>query len=588
MSRRLKKWRGWLVVLWLFSGRAWSEDRPNIILIMVDDFGHECVESYGGESYSTPQLTRMASEGAQFNQAHAQNICTPSRVQIMTGQYNVRNYVRFATLDQSQHTFGQAFRCAGYATAVVGKWQLGGDAKTIAMLGFDEHCLWNIRGAAGERYVSPTLLTNGEALSYPGKYGPELQQDFAKRFIMEHVDRPFFLYYPMTLPHYPFQPTPHSSDWDPDRDPSFNEPAYFGEMVAYLDYLVGDLIETVDQAGLAENTLILFTADNGTDHRITSFQEGVAVRGAKGKMTMDATQVPFLVRWPSRVAAGLEVDGLIDFSDIFSTFRDIAGLPDASADGQDGVSFLPLLESRSTQVRDHSYCWYMERTDMTDIKCFVQNETYKLHSDGRFINKKIDRFEKSPLPDDRLTTEEIAVKERFAMEMQRYGRLRPKRFAYNHGRLISLPGRVEAEQYDLGLPGVTYYDKTEGNAGAGFWRSDDVDIVSENDHHRIIQMETGEWLEYSVDIDHSGLYALTATYAATRHGAIRLFIQGEPIGERMELLPTEGKQPLVESVAQLVQLPAGRHSLRLYVDQGGMELDRLTFRLSNRALKNEF
>jgi arylsulfatase A-like enzyme len=178
--------------------------------------------------------------------------------------------------------------------AVVGKWQLGGDAATIEMLGFDEHCLWNIQGVAGERYVSPALLTNGESLEYPGQYGPELQQDFAKRFIMQHVDRPFFLYYPMTLPPTtPFSQLRTPSDWDPDRDPSFNDPNYFGEMVAYLDYLVGDLVETVDGAGLAENTLILFTADNGTDHRITSFQEGVAVRGAKGKMTVDCNAGSF-------------------------------------------------------------------------------------------------------------------------------------------------------------------------------------------------------------------------------------------------------------------------------------------------------
>ena len=138
----------WIGSLWLFIQLASSAaDRPNVILIMVDDFGHECVESYGGTSYATPQLTRMATAGAQFNHAHAQNICTPSRVQIMTGQYNVRNYTRFATFDQSQRTFGHAFKDAGYVTGIVGKWQLGGDAKTIHSLGFDEHCLWHIRGA---------------------------------------------------------------------------------------------------------------------------------------------------------------------------------------------------------------------------------------------------------------------------------------------------------------------------------------------------------------------------------------------------------------------------------------------------------
>jgi len=98
----------------------------NVIVVMADDFGFECVETYGGESYSTPRMNQLAIDGVKFDNAHSQPICTPSRVQIMTGKYNVRNYTKFATLDQSQDTFGHPFRAAGYATCVVGKWQLGG------------------------------------------------------------------------------------------------------------------------------------------------------------------------------------------------------------------------------------------------------------------------------------------------------------------------------------------------------------------------------------------------------------------------------------------------------------------------------
>ena len=206
--------------------------QPNVILIMADDLGYECIEAYGGESYATPRLGRMAQEGVLFEHAHSQPICTPSRVQIMTGKYNVRNYTKFATLDQSQDTFGHAFRNAGYATCVVGKWQLGGTAQTISDFGFDEHSLWNIMGAQAERYVSPIILTNGKSQEYPGQYGPDIQQDYAKDFILRHKTKPFFLYYPATLPHYPFQPTPDSADWDPKRDPYFNDTKYFGDMVA--------------------------------------------------------------------------------------------------------------------------------------------------------------------------------------------------------------------------------------------------------------------------------------------------------------------------------------------------------------------
>ena len=97
-----------------------------------------------------------------------------------------------------------AFKNAGYKTCIVGKWQLGGDENIIQSMGFDEHCLWNIRGATKERYVSPTFLVNGISVDYRGQYGPEIQQEFVEKFIRKNKDKPFFLYYPMTLPHYPF------------------------------------------------------------------------------------------------------------------------------------------------------------------------------------------------------------------------------------------------------------------------------------------------------------------------------------------------------------------------------------------------
>ena len=571
----------WICCLGLFFQLAtWAADRPNVILIMVDDFGHECVDSYGGTSYATPQLTRMATTGAQFNHAHAQNICTPSRVQIMTGQYNVRNYTRFATFDQSQKTFGHAFKDAGYVTGIVGKWQLGGDAKTIQSLGFDEHCLWHIRGAQKERYVSPMLLTNGASIEYPGAYGPDIQQAYAESFIRRHVDQPFFLYYPMTLPHYPFQPTPDSSDWDPKLDPYHNDTKYFGEMVAYMDKLVGDLMDAVDEMGLSEDTLIIFTADNGTDHRIISEHRGISVPGAKGKMTGDATQVPFLVRWPDHIQEEIKIDGLIDFSDVFATLSDVAGLtlPSPFANQQDGVSFLPLLERRTTETRNHSYCWYMERTDMTNIKRFVQDADYKLHSDGRFIHKKVDRFEQHPMDDEELTEVEQILKERFLDQMKYYDALRPERYAYNNSKPFTVPGKIEAEQYDLGMPGTTYYDATKGNAAGGFWRSDDVDILSKNNQHQVIQMESEEWLEYSINVSTAGFYQIDITYAASKDGAIRFLIQGDPVSDVINLPLTKDQMLRTHSVSDPLQLSTGDHVLRLAVERGGMNLDAFHLR----------
>lgn len=572
-----------IILILALSGLAWlttvaKDQQPNVILIMADDLGQECIENYGGESYHTPRLSQLAQEGVWFSNAHSQPICTPSRVQIMTGKYNVRNYIRFATLDRSQDTFGHAFRNAGYRTAIVGKWQLGGTSETIHKFGFDEHCLWNIRGAQNERYVSPTLLTNGKAEDFRGQYGPDLQQSFAKNFINRQQDKPFFLYYPVTLPHYPFQPTPDSSDWDPDRDPWFNDTRYFGDMVTYLDKLVGELVDFVRDEGLADNTLVIFTSDNGTDHRIISLQDGVSVKGAKGKMTVDATHVPFFAIWPGTVPAGLQMEGLIDFSDVYVTLIDLAGItidPKENAE-KDGISFLTLLKGETTATRDHSYCWYMERTDMTEIKTFVQNTDYKLHSDGRFINKIKDRLEQQPLSEAVMTEQDHTLKRQFSQWMSQYDALRPERIPYNNGMPVAIPGKVEVERYDYGYPRVTYYDTTEGNSGMGFYRSDDVDIVSEKGRHRVTNTEAGEWLEYSVDIEQAGTYKISVSYAGTREGIIRFERLGHTLIDSIALKPTGATDRYEPFRVDGVHLEAGRQVIRLHIEQGGMQLDHFT------------
>ena len=271
---------------------------------------------------------------------------------------------------------------------------------------------------------------------------------------------------------------------------------------------------------------------------------------------------------------------MIDFSDVFATLREVAHLtlkPDA-AKLQDGVSFMPLLESQAMEIRDHSYCWYMERTDMTDIKRFVQNADYKLHSDGRFIHKKVDRFERDPLVDAELTDMERELKERFFDQMSYYDALRPERFAYNHSEPFAVPGKIEVEQYDLGMPGVTYFDTTKGNAPGGFWRSDDVDILSKNNQHRVVQMESDEWLDYSIHVSTPGSYQLDVSYAASKAGAIRFSIHDEPVSDVIDLPVTKDQGMQKRSVSNSIQLSVGYHVLRLEVVRGGIHLDAFHLR----------
>ena len=226
---------------------AESISRPNIVLIMADDLGYETIGANGGESYKTPVLDRLAAEGARFNHCYVQPLCTPTRVQLMTGLYNVRNYAEFGRLDRSARTFAHFFQEAGYKTGIAGKWQLGREPDSPAHFGFAEHCLWqHLRRPP--RYANPGLEIDGEIRDFSGgEYGPDIVNDYALDFIRRHRDEPFVLYYPMILAHAPFQPTPDSPDWDAKAigEQVNNSPTHFADMVAYMDKLLGKVVATL-------------------------------------------------------------------------------------------------------------------------------------------------------------------------------------------------------------------------------------------------------------------------------------------------------------------------------------------------------
>ena len=156
---------------------------PNVILIMVDDFGYECITANGGESYQTPNIDKLAATGVRFENCHVQPLCTPTRVQLMTGRYNVRNYINFGTLLRTETTFGNLMKNAGYATGICGKWQLGGEVDSAQHFGFEESCLWQ-QTRRPPRYANPGLEYNGVEKNFTqGEYGPTLVNDFALSFI---------------------------------------------------------------------------------------------------------------------------------------------------------------------------------------------------------------------------------------------------------------------------------------------------------------------------------------------------------------------------------------------------------------------
>ncbi|MDE2906537.1 MAG: sulfatase-like hydrolase/transferase [Acidobacteriota bacterium] len=390
------------------------DPRPNIILFLADDLGYETLGVNGSASYRTPSLDALAASGVRFTNAHSQPLCTPSRVQIMTGRYNHRNYTNFNIPPEGEITFAHLLKDAGYATVVVGKWQLWGHERTWpeargtgqlpAEAGFDDHLLWQVHApfTAGERFADPFIETSGSAAAtVPGAYGPDLSTEFMLDFIERHVsnepDRPFLAYFPMALTHDPFVPTPDSPGWDGDR--YAEDPAYFKDMVEYMDKIVGRTVAKLEELGLRDNTLVLFTGDNGTSSAITStMTDGRQVRGGKGQPTNAGTHVPFIASWPARVPSGRVSDALIDFSDFLPSLAEAAGATLPTDRIIDGRSFLPLLRGEVDAIRDWIFCAYTPRwgEGLPNAR-FARDHRYKLYDDGRFHDVANDTLEEHPL-----------------------------------------------------------------------------------------------------------------------------------------------------------------------------------------------
>jgi len=381
--------------------------RTNIILILADDLGYECLGCNGGESYRTPNLDQMAAEGMRFEHCYAQPLCTPSRVQIMTGRYNFRNYKDFGYLDPNEVTFANILKQAGYATCIAGKWQLNGigewpdwqDTNRARHFGFDEHCLWQYT-QRGERYANPMIVQNGELLKgVEDKYGPDIFCDFVLDFVKRHRSDPFFVYYPMVLTHAPFVPTPDSPTWETgNRYKKDNR--YFADMVAYMDKIVGRILAELETLGLADNTLFLFTGDNGTHVDITSRWKGQDYPGGKGNMWEPGTHVPLIASWKNVIRAGSVCPDLVDFTDMLPTLAAAGQTTVPSTVPLDGRSFLPQLKGDKGNPRNWIFCHYDQGKESSQERHngrYARGKRYKLYMDGKMYDVPADLFEKYPI-----------------------------------------------------------------------------------------------------------------------------------------------------------------------------------------------
>ena len=383
-----------------------AADRPpNILLIMADDVGVDAIGCYGGTSYKTPHIDALAKTGMRFNHCYSMPVCHPTRISLLTGRYPFRlKNPRWGSFPKSEEkkTVAHLLKNAGYATAIAGKWQLTlqkNDPRHPQRLGFDQSCVFGWH--EGPRYFDPLIWQNGKLRTGTGgKYGPDLYVQFLADFMRANRKRPFFAFYSMALCHDVTDdlkgPVPYARSGHYET---------FAEMMQQMDRRIGRIVKAVDDLGLRENTVILFTGDNGTPKStihsykngkyvrvpVYSKYRGRKVRGGKGNLTNGGTNVPLIANWKGTIKPGQVVNDLVDFSDWLPTCVDLAGRKLPSGFATDGRSFATRLRDNKPAPRKWAY------SERGKKRYWVRNQCWKLYDNGKLFNVATDPMEKSPV-----------------------------------------------------------------------------------------------------------------------------------------------------------------------------------------------
>jgi arylsulfatase A-like enzyme len=399
-------------------------EKPNIVLILADDIGFETLACYGGSSYQTPHIDRLAADGMRFDSCLATPMCATSRAMLLSGRYNFRNYQRWAYLDASEPTIASHLRTAGYTTAMAGKWHLGNwdpDAKGKrgpARMGF-EHYLSYVTDSPppakgnhnppGNRYWQTTLIDNDQERRLPpGRNSEDEYVDYTLAFFREHQDKPFFFHYASNLAHRPMVAMQNPGKEDLNEN---GKAKNFPEMIRKFDEVVGRLRKGIEDLGMKERTVFILTSDNGTDNvweagKIRSTWRGKSVPGGKYHANETGTTVPLIAWWPGQVAAGSTTRAPLDFTDFLPTFVNLAGgAPCAVTDGRNFRDI--LLGSPPPDARRYAYTWgtldgsntayHDPKQQRNQILHELRDERWRYLSDGRIFDILRDPLMEAPV-----------------------------------------------------------------------------------------------------------------------------------------------------------------------------------------------
>ncbi len=342
-----------------FSQEA-GDARPNIVLVMTDDQGWAQVGFHGDPVLRTPHLDRLAGESVEMTRFYVSPVCAPTRAALMTGRYNYRTgvvdtYIGRALMEPGEVTVAEMLRDAGYRTGIFGKWHLGDNYPLRgADQGFQESVVHRGGGIGqpsdppGSDYFDPILFHNGEQRQYPG-YVTDVFFDEAIRWIGDGGGAPFFAYVPTNAPHSPYLVPDAYREAYAVKGLSDRDARIYG-MIANIDDNVGRLLAHLETHGLARDTLVVFMTDNGPTTRL--YHAGLRAR--KGSVYENGIRVPFIVRWPARLAPRT-VDTVGAHIDLAPTLVAAAGVSPPSVLAFDGLSLLPLWEGAAVSWPERNY-----------------------------------------------------------------------------------------------------------------------------------------------------------------------------------------------------------------------------------------
>lgn len=386
-----------LALVWFTGSSVRATNKPNLVFILADDLGYGDLGCFGQRIIQTPRLDRMAREGMRLTQFYAgATVCAPSRSVLMTGQHTGHTIVRgnargpAQSLRDQDVTVAEVFKTAGYSTALIGKWGLGDDTEGARVglpnrQGFDYFYGYLNQGAAHNYY--PEYLWRNDAKHHlknkvkraqadvPNKgyaterveYSHDLFAQEALQWVRKHKGKPFFLYLALTIPHANNEGSRMTGDgaevpdYGPYADRDWPNPDKGqAAMITRMDADVGRLLDLLQELGIAKNTLVIFSSDNGhhdeAKHNPERFNPNGPLKGMKRKLYEGGIRVPTLAWWPGTVRAGSTSDHIGYFGDLMATACELCSQPVPTPN--DSVSFLPTLKGEAARQQQHDYLYW--------------------------------------------------------------------------------------------------------------------------------------------------------------------------------------------------------------------------------------